>query len=205
MCRRRRKDDGRMKGDLAPFRAGTRAFGDDGLTAGQHVDERSDLLRAASWRLHLVRAKRQREEVLASKRPECLARARIRVDGGAQIRGDGGFGRAADRVVGGVPAAIGFRGIHMALTVRGHAPFCRQPRHVIAIDLDPDTLGAARAVALQERLLVERLPRAVGQIRLPQDWDEERVRRVFEHYVAQSDEEAVAEDEAAYEPTTHTR
>ena len=38
----------------------------------------------------------------------------------------------------------------------------------------------------------------------PQGWDEERVRRVLEHYETQSDEEAVAEDEAAYESTTHT-
>jgi hypothetical protein len=38
----------------------------------------------------------------------------------------------------------------------------------------------------------------------PQGWDEERVRRVLEHYEKQSDEEAVAEDEAAYESTTHT-
>ncbi len=38
----------------------------------------------------------------------------------------------------------------------------------------------------------------------PQGWDEERVRRVLEHYEMQSDEEAVAEDEAAYESTTHT-
>jgi hypothetical protein len=38
----------------------------------------------------------------------------------------------------------------------------------------------------------------------PEGWDEERVRRVLEHYDAQSDEEAVAEDEAAYESTTHT-
>jgi len=35
-------------------------------------------------------------------------------------------------------------------------------------------------------------------------WDEERVRRVLEHYESQSDEEAVAEDEAAFETTTHT-
>jgi hypothetical protein len=33
---------------------------------------------------------------------------------------------------------------------------------------------------------------------------EERVRRVLDHYEAQSDEEALAEDEAAYESTTHT-
>jgi hypothetical protein len=38
----------------------------------------------------------------------------------------------------------------------------------------------------------------------PDGWDAERVRRVLEHYEAQSDEEAVAEDEAAYETTTHT-
>ena len=38
----------------------------------------------------------------------------------------------------------------------------------------------------------------------PVGWDEKRVRRLLEHYEAQSDEEAVAEDEAAYEATTHT-
>jgi hypothetical protein len=38
----------------------------------------------------------------------------------------------------------------------------------------------------------------------PPGWDESRVRRVLEHYERQSDEEAVAEDEAAYESTTHT-
>lgn len=42
------------------------------------------------------------------------------------------------------------------------------------------------------------------QKNFPTGWDEERVRRVLEHYEAQSDEEAVAEDEAAYESTTHT-
>lgn len=38
----------------------------------------------------------------------------------------------------------------------------------------------------------------------PPGWDEDRVRKVLEHYETQSDEEAVAEDEAAYEATTHT-
>ena len=38
----------------------------------------------------------------------------------------------------------------------------------------------------------------------PPGWDEDRVRRVLEHYEAQSDEEAVAEDEASFEATTHT-
>jgi len=38
----------------------------------------------------------------------------------------------------------------------------------------------------------------------PAGWDDERVRRVLEHYATQSDNEAVAEDEVAYESTTHT-
>ena len=42
------------------------------------------------------------------------------------------------------------------------------------------------------------------QANFPEGWDEERVRRVLEHYENQSDEQAVAEDEAAYESTTHT-
>ncbi len=40
--------------------------------------------------------------------------------------------------------------------------------------------------------------------KFPPGWDEQRVRRVLEHYEAQSDEEAVAEDEAAFESTDHT-
>ena len=42
------------------------------------------------------------------------------------------------------------------------------------------------------------------QAKHPPGWDEERVRCVREHYEAQSDDEAAAEDEAAYEATTHT-
>lgn len=42
------------------------------------------------------------------------------------------------------------------------------------------------------------------QAKYPAGWDAERVRRVLEHYEAQSEEEAIAEDEAAYEATTHT-
>ncbi len=38
----------------------------------------------------------------------------------------------------------------------------------------------------------------------PAGWDEERVRRVLEHYEGQSEDEAVAEDEAAYEQRTGT-
>ncbi|MEW6667958.1 MAG: hypothetical protein AB1512_22330 [Thermodesulfobacteriota bacterium] len=35
--------------------------------------------------------------------------------------------------------------------------------------------------------------------KFPPGWDEERVRKVISHYEEQSEEEAVAEDEAAYE------
>lgn len=42
------------------------------------------------------------------------------------------------------------------------------------------------------------------QTKYPDGWDEARVKRVLVHYERQSDEEAVAEDEAAYESTTHT-
>ena len=42
------------------------------------------------------------------------------------------------------------------------------------------------------------------QARYPTGWDEARVKRVLAHYEQQSDDEAVAEDEAAYESTTHT-
>ena len=37
------------------------------------------------------------------------------------------------------------------------------------------------------------------QKQFPPGWDEERVRRVLSHYGDQSEEEAVAEDEAAFE------
>lgn len=42
------------------------------------------------------------------------------------------------------------------------------------------------------------------QSQFPRGWDEERVRDVLEHYERQTDEEAVAEDEAAFESRTET-
>ncbi len=36
----------------------------------------------------------------------------------------------------------------------------------------------------------------------PPGWDEERVQRVLAHYEGQTDDEAVAEDEAAFEAST---
>ena len=42
------------------------------------------------------------------------------------------------------------------------------------------------------------------QSKFPTGWDEKRVKRVLEHYETQSEDEAVAEDEAAYENTNQT-
>lgn len=44
----------------------------------------------------------------------------------------------------------------------------------------------------------------MSQNKFPPGWDEDRVRRVLAHYEAQTDEEAVAEDEAAFESSTDT-
>ena len=40
--------------------------------------------------------------------------------------------------------------------------------------------------------------------RYPEGWDAARVHEVLRHYEQQTDEEAVAEDDAAYEAPTHT-
>jgi hypothetical protein len=37
------------------------------------------------------------------------------------------------------------------------------------------------------------------QSKFPPGWDEERVRRLIAHYEGQTEEEAIAEDEAAFE------
>ena len=64
---------------------------------------------------------------------------------------------------------------------------------ITGYDLGPKALKGASAAKEEMK-----------QPTFPEGWDEERVRRVLAHYDAQSDEEAVAEDEAAYESTTHT-
>ena len=42
------------------------------------------------------------------------------------------------------------------------------------------------------------------QSKFPPGWDEDRVRRVLKHYESQSAEEAVAEDEAAFDSSVAT-
>ena len=45
----------------------------------------------------------------------------------------------------------------------------------------------------------------MSESKYPPGWDESRVRRVLEHYETQTDEEAVAEDEATWEDTSYTK
>jgi hypothetical protein len=42
------------------------------------------------------------------------------------------------------------------------------------------------------------------QSRFPKGWDEDRVKRVLDHYEKQTENEALAEDEAAWEDTSST-
>ncbi len=42
------------------------------------------------------------------------------------------------------------------------------------------------------------------QSKFPPGWDEERVKRVLAHYESQTEEEAVAEDESAFESLDQT-
>ena len=44
----------------------------------------------------------------------------------------------------------------------------------------------------------------MSQSQFPPGWDEERVKRVIAHYESQNEEEAVAEDEAAFEAADQT-
>jgi hypothetical protein len=44
----------------------------------------------------------------------------------------------------------------------------------------------------------------MAQSKFPPGWDEERVQKVLAHYETQSEDEAVAEDEAAFEQPGQT-
>ena len=44
----------------------------------------------------------------------------------------------------------------------------------------------------------------MNQSKFPPHWDEKRVREVIAHYESQSEDQAVAEDEAAYEDNSMT-
>ena len=44
----------------------------------------------------------------------------------------------------------------------------------------------------------------MSKSKFPPNWDEKRVQEVLEHYELQSEEQAVAEDESAYEDPSQT-
>lgn len=44
----------------------------------------------------------------------------------------------------------------------------------------------------------------MSQTKFPPGWDEDRVRKVLRHYEGQTEEEATAEDEAAFEDQAQT-
>ena len=44
----------------------------------------------------------------------------------------------------------------------------------------------------------------MAQNKFPQQWDEERVQRALAHYETQTEDEALAEDEAAFETAGRT-
>ena len=44
----------------------------------------------------------------------------------------------------------------------------------------------------------------MNQSKFPPNWDEKRVQEVIAHYESQTEDQAVAEDEAAYEDSTQT-
>ncbi len=58
------------------------------------------------------------------------------------------------------------------------------------------------ALALPEMPLSER--NTMSQTEFPPGWDEERVRKILGHYEEQTEEEAVAEDKAAFEDRNQT-
>src|SRR5262245_29789321 len=70
-------------------------FGEDCLTARQHGHERRNLPGASGRGLHVVRAKREREQVPASEGLERPARPRVRLDRGAKVGRNRGVARAA--------------------------------------------------------------------------------------------------------------
>ncbi|MCP4395769.1 MAG: hypothetical protein GY801_00455 [bacterium] len=77
-------------------------------------------------------------------------------------------------------------------------------------DPEPDSVFVITAYELTGKPLLayrrrsRKKERIMKQATFPPGWNEEKVRRVLAHYDAQTEEEATAEDEAAYEDRTQT-
>ena len=83
----------------------------------------------------------------------------------------------------------------------------RYLRVIYVPDPEPSTAFVVTAYPLAPKPL-NLAPKAeetsMKRPRFPPGWDEARVRRVLEHYESQTDDEAVAEDEAAFEAPAET-
>ena len=86
----------------------------------------------------------------------------------------------------------------------------RYLRVVYVPDPDPNSVFVITAYELRGKPLIayrQASPskgQTMKQKRFPTGWDEERVRKVLMHYEEQTEDEAVAEDEAAFENRAHT-
>ena len=86
----------------------------------------------------------------------------------------------------------------------------RTLRVVYVPDPEPDSMFVITAYELRgetpDRLSTAAASKrtAMRQDKFPPGWDEERVRKVLSHYEEQTEDEAVAEDEAAFADSTQT-
>ena len=93
--------------------------------------------------------------------------------------------------------------------VIGRTSSGRYLRVIYTLDEKPDSVFVITAYELQGNPLTAyqrrlRRKKEMKQSKFPPGWDEDRVKRVLAHYEAQSEDEAVAEDEAAYEAQDQT-
>ena len=79
---------------------------------------------------------------------------------------------------------------------------------IYVADPEPDSLFVINGVRSRTESFESFAPSApeatMKRAQFPEGWSEDRVRKLLDHYETQSDEESVAEDEAAFESTTHT-
>src|SRR4051794_5292460 len=124
----------------------------------EHLDELREPPRPRLGPLGVLQAIEDRVAVLAVQAGEERLRPRSRVELAPEVVGDGhrrlpGVGRR--------PAAVGLRGLGLGQAARAHPALGDQPLGLLAVDLRPLAARRARAEALQEPLLVQRLAPAV--------------------------------------------
>jgi hypothetical protein len=129
-----------------------------------------------------------------------------RESGEPQVRGHGVTEREVREVLGRpLEDRPGREGSRVAL---GQASAGRYVRVVYGPDAEPRSAFVVTAYEIgpkAKRALQRTEKEAMNKQRqFPRGWDDDRVRRVLEHYEGQGDAEAVAEDEAAFGRPSHT-